>query len=67
MQRPKLDARCDAYLYLNLNSNRSRVPSGDLDLTFGTQVKKAVVSVPAYFDERQREATMDAGRKLASP
>ena len=26
-----------------------------------SQVTKAVISVPAYFDERQREATMDAG------
>ena len=30
------------------------------------QVTKAVISVPAYFDERQREATMDAGEPWAA-
>ncbi len=28
----------------------------------GTQVRKAVVTVPAYFDDAQRQATRDAGR-----
>lgn len=27
----------------------------------GTKVSKAVITVPAYFNERQRQATMEAG------
>jgi molecular chaperone DnaK len=29
---------------------------------FGTQVQKAVITVPAYFNDAQRQATKDAGR-----
>ena len=29
---------------------------------FGEPVRRAVITVPAYFDERQRQATRDAGR-----
>ncbi len=29
---------------------------------FGREVKKAVITVPAYFDDAQRQATRDAGK-----
>lgn len=32
------------------------------DAHFGEPVRRAVITVPAYFDESQREATRDAGR-----
>jgi molecular chaperone DnaK len=32
------------------------------DAYFGRPVKKAVITVPAYFDDSQRQATRDAGR-----
>jgi len=32
------------------------------DAYFGTDVRKAVITVPAYFDDSQRQATRDAGR-----
>ncbi len=35
---------------------------GRAELVLGTTVKKAVVTVPAYFDDAQRQATRDAGR-----
>ena len=33
----------------------------DAEAFTGLPVTKAVISVPAYFDARQREATIDAG------
>ncbi len=35
---------------------------GWADAHFGRPVKKAVITVPAYFDDSQRQATRDAGR-----
>ncbi len=35
---------------------------GWADAYFGKPVKKAVITVPAYFDDSQRQATRDAGR-----
>ncbi len=35
---------------------------GWAEATLGTKVRKAVVTVPAYFDDAQRQATRDAGR-----
>ena len=32
------------------------------DLHFGREIRRAVVTVPAYFDDAQRQATRDAGR-----
>ena len=32
------------------------------DRTLGTEVRRAVITVPAYFDDAQRQATRDAGR-----
>ncbi|MGL4489339.1 MAG: Hsp70 family protein [Rhizobiaceae bacterium] len=34
----------------------------DAENVLGTKVQNAVISVPAYFNERQRMATMDAGK-----
>ncbi len=34
----------------------------DAESFLGTQVDKAVITVPAYFDDAQRKSTMDAGR-----
>ncbi len=34
----------------------------DADAWFGTSVRQAVVTVPAYFNDAQRQATKDAGR-----
>jgi molecular chaperone DnaK len=34
----------------------------DLEEYLGTEVKDAVITVPAYFDDTQRQATKDAGR-----
>jgi molecular chaperone DnaK len=34
----------------------------DAEAFFGTSVRKAVVTVPAYFNDGQRQATKDAGR-----
>jgi molecular chaperone DnaK len=34
----------------------------DADAFLGEEVKKAVITVPAYFDDNQRTATKDAGR-----
>lgn len=34
---------------------------GDAEEFTGGQVKKAIISVPAYFDTKQREATIAAG------
>ena len=31
------------------------------------EVKRAVVTVPAYFNDSQRQATKDAGMKLTNP
>ncbi len=33
----------------------------DADAFLGTEAKKAVITVPAYFDDNQRQATKDAG------
>jgi molecular chaperone DnaK (HSP70) len=35
----------------------------DAERYTGSAVTKAVVSVPAYFDDTQREATIDAGER----
>jgi molecular chaperone DnaK len=35
---------------------------GDAEGFFGTEVKNAVITVPAYFNDSQRQATKDAGR-----
>ncbi len=43
-----------AYVLLQLRRNAERF--------FGTPVTKAVVTVPAYFNDAQRQATKDAGR-----
>src|SRR5690349_527853 len=43
-----------AYILLQLKKNAERY--------FGTPVTKAVVTVPAYFNDAQRQATKDAGR-----
>ena len=43
-----------AYVLLQLKKNAERF--------FGTPVTKAVITVPAYFNDAQRQATKDAGR-----
>jgi len=43
-----------AYILRQLKRNAERY--------FGTEVKKAVITVPAYFNDAQRQATRDAGR-----
>src|ERR1700728_2776199 len=43
-----------AYILLQLKKNAERF--------FGTQITKAVITVPAYFNDAQRQATKDAGR-----
>jgi molecular chaperone DnaK len=43
-----------AYILLQLKNNAARF--------FGTEVTKAVITVPAYFNDAQRQATKDAGR-----
>ena len=43
-----------AYILLQLKRNAERF--------FGTQVTRAVITVPAYFNDAQRQATKDAGR-----
>jgi Fe-S protein assembly chaperone HscA len=43
-----------AYVLLQLKKNAERF--------FGTSVTKAVITVPAYFNDAQRQATKDAGR-----
>ncbi len=43
-----------AYVLLQLKRNAERF--------FGTPVTKAVITVPAYFNDAQRQATKDAGR-----
>src|SRR5476649_545347 len=43
-----------AYILLQLKRNAERY--------FGTEVTKAVITVPAYFNDAQRQATKDAGR-----
>jgi molecular chaperone DnaK/molecular chaperone HscA len=43
-----------AHVLLQLRKNAERF--------FGAEVKKAVVTVPAYFNDAQRQATKDAGR-----
>ena len=43
-----------AYVLMQLKKNAERF--------FGTPVKKAVITVPAYFNDAQRQATKDAGR-----
>ncbi len=43
-----------AYILLQLKRNAERF--------FGTEVTKAVITVPAYFNDAQRQATKDAGR-----
>jgi molecular chaperone DnaK len=43
-----------AYILLQLKNNATRF--------FGAEVTKAVITVPAYFNDAQRQATQDAGR-----
>jgi molecular chaperone DnaK/molecular chaperone HscA len=43
-----------AYILLQLKRNAERF--------FGAEVKQAVITVPAYFNDAQRQATKDAGR-----
>jgi molecular chaperone DnaK/molecular chaperone HscA len=43
-----------AYILLQLKNNAARF--------FGAEVTKAVITVPAYFNDAQRQATKDAGR-----
>ena len=43
-----------AYILLQLKRNAERY--------FGAEVSKAVITVPAYFNDAQRQATKDAGR-----
>ena len=43
-----------AYILLQLKRNAERF--------FGSEVTKAVITVPAYFNDAQRQATKDAGR-----
>jgi molecular chaperone DnaK/molecular chaperone HscA len=43
-----------AYILLQLKRNAERF--------FGAEVSKAVITVPAYFNDAQRQATKDAGR-----
>ena len=43
-----------AYILLQLKKNAERF--------FGTEVTRAVITVPAYFNDAQRQATKDAGR-----
>ncbi len=43
-----------AYILLQLKRNAERF--------FGSEVSKAVITVPAYFNDAQRQATKDAGR-----
>jgi len=43
-----------AYILLQLKRNAERY--------FGAEVTKAVITVPAYFNDAQRQATKDAGR-----
>ena len=43
-----------AYILLQLKKNATRF--------FGAEVTKAVITVPAYFNDAQRQATKDAGR-----
>jgi molecular chaperone DnaK/molecular chaperone HscA len=43
-----------AYILLQLKRNAERF--------FGTEVTRAVITVPAYFNDAQRQATKDAGR-----
>ncbi|MBN1478135.1 molecular chaperone DnaK [Candidatus Sumerlaeota bacterium] len=35
----------------------------DAEAQLGEEVSKAIVTVPAFFDDRQRQATMEAGRR----
>ncbi len=34
----------------------------DAESYLGTEIKKAVITVPAYFTDAQRQATKDAGK-----
>src|SRR5207237_7743442 len=43
-----------AYILLQLKANAERY--------FGAPINKAVITVPAYFNDAQRQATKDAGR-----
>ena len=35
---------------------------GDAEAYLGSEIKKAVITVPAYFNDNQRQATKDAGK-----
>ena len=51
-----------AYAPEELSAEVLRKLAGDASKFLGTEVAKAVITVPAYFNDAQRQATKDAGR-----
>ncbi|MCA2978125.1 MAG: molecular chaperone DnaK [Myxococcaceae bacterium] len=50
------------YAVAELSAMVLRELKADAEAFFGTSVRKAVITVPAYFNDGQRQATKDAGR-----
>ena len=51
-----------AYAPEELSAEVLRKLAGDASKFLGTEVARAVITVPAYFNDAQRQATKDAGR-----
>lgn len=58
--RVKLDGK--KYLPQEISAQILRKLKDDAESYLGTQVTEAVITVPAYFNDAQRQATKDAGR-----
>jgi molecular chaperone DnaK len=57
-----LDFKGKKYTASDLSAIVLRRLKADAEATLGKPVRKAVVTVPAYFNNQQREATIEAGR-----
>ena len=45
-------------------TKKIQLSQADAEAFLGTEVKEAVITVPAYFSDSQRQATKDAGKIL---
>jgi len=58
----QLDGKVDKYSPEEISAMILRKIKNDVSDRLGQEVKKAVITVPAYFNDRQRQATKDAGK-----
>ena len=59
---PDADGRAKYYSPIELSARILQELKGRIETELGTPVTRAVITVPAYFNDTQRQATRDAGK-----